>query len=192
MEILMLIAVLSAGVLWLSHHLHTAYVHAVAREERRGRTREHIGPRCFLALDALLLIGLLVSLDVLAFGDSGRHPLVIIAIGLTRFSALVAFWLLVERGHLESFYGLLARLRGRTAWSGENDGGGQAGLMQALLFALAFVPLALEFGGLDLAAADLKAAALLFVAFFVLPQLGLLALALRRLLPLRRALQQEA
>ncbi len=60
------------------------------------------------------------------------------------------------------------------------------------MLGLAVVPLFLEFGGLDLAAAAVPSALTLFSCFFVLPQLGLLALAVRRLQPLRRALREQA
>ncbi|MCB9834355.1 MAG: hypothetical protein H6807_17965 [Planctomycetes bacterium] len=185
----MLIAVASAGVLWLSHRLHTAYVAAVAREERTSGARTHIGPRCFLVLDLVLLLGLLLSLDVLAFDRAGRGLLFLTAIGLTRFSVLVALWLLLERRHLERFYGRLARFR-----AGFEARPPRQGLLPVhlLLLGLALVPMVLEALGLDLAAIELPLAALLFLCFFLLPQLGLLALSARRLQPLRRAIHDQA
>lgn len=188
-----------AFILWLSHRVYLTYAHVVAREER-ARVREsrgpfrpsaHIGPRCFLVLDFLVIFVLIRVLESLAFDTSEMSELRCLFLALTHFSGIIGLWMILESRHLAFFYRKISQAMpsGPRLRNVEPTDPIPAFWRRnlALAFCLtAAMPLFLELIGVRVSEASRESLLILFGLCFLLPQVCLLAFLARRIGFLRR------
>ena len=202
-----MILLLCAIGYWLSQHLFVAYVQAVTQEERhvlrpRKPAQEplapahHLGPKCFLVLDLLLVVGIIAGLWSLFAKHPVEHWFEGAMDALVLFSVLVTFWMIRSRRRLQVYYSRLAACVRSSSVASKvaelRNGRAKARAWQdAYTFGSAVcasLPLVLFLLGFDLAIWSSSPTMWLgmFAGCFVIPQVVLGILILREVLPVRR------